>query len=261
MAADIHYKPTRSTNAFVFWFRGMWHWSLYNLRENLTSPIALIFDVFYAPAIVVVGSLTFAKQHMATKIFLTSGMVFLALLASAVVSLAGIIVSHKERHLLKRFRATPLPTSALITGFFLGVAWTSLISAILCYLVGHEWFSIPWPHEIVMSLVAWLGALVSTSLISIIISSLVRRTKSVMSLTMPLFFVLIGVSGLFWPMKLSPKWLQIASWFLPTRPASDWFLHSATQSSFVHLYSWEPWLLLGWIIVLAIIAIRFFQWD
>lgn len=261
MAANLQYDANRSTNAFVFWFRGMWHWSLYNLRENLTSPIALIFDVLYAPAIVGVGSLTFAKPHMETKVFLTSGMVFLAMLASAVVSLAGIIVSHKERHLLKRFRATPLPTSALITGFFLGVAWTSLISASLCYVVGHEWFAIPWPHNIGVSLIAWLSALVSTSLISIIISSFVRRTKSVMSLTMPLFFVLIGVSGLFYPMKLSPKWLQVASWFLPTRPASDWLIRSTTQSPFVHLYSWEPWLLLGWIVVLAVIAIRIFQWD
>ncbi|QQE80169.1 ABC transporter permease [Alicyclobacillus sp. SO9] len=261
MISELERLDIKPLNSLKFWIEGTWNWAMYCFRENLTSPIAFIFDVVYAPAMVVVGSVSFAHDSASARIFLTAGMVFLAVLASAVVSLSGIIVSHKERHLLKRFRATPMSTSAIIVGFFGGSAATALLSAILSYIVAHWMFNVPWPMSMGLTIVSWIGVLVSSALVAVTLSSFLNRVKTSMSLMMPLFFVFIGVSGLFYPMKLSPRWLQIISWFSPTRPASDWFIKSATHSTFVHLYSWEPYVLIAWIIGLSLVSVASFKWD
>lgn len=255
-AADLIFKDSVS-----FWAKGAWHWTFYCARTTLTSPIAFIFDVAYAPMIVIVASTSIVQNSVSGRTFLTASMAFLAVLASALVSLAGLIVGHKERHLLKRFRASPMPTSALIFGFIAGSAVPALLSAILAYMVAHWFFGVPWPANIGLTAISWFAALLVIALMAVILSSFMRRVKTVTSMVMPLFFVIIGISGLFYPIKLSPKWLQVISWLSPTRPASDWFITSATNSSFVSMYGWEPILLVGWILGLFIVAVRYFKWD
>lgn len=259
-------ESTQAANDFFqdsvsFWLRGAWHWTLYCARTNLTSPMAFIFDVAYAPMIVIVGSTSIVHNSASGRAFLTASMAFLAVLASALVSLAGLIVGHKERHLLKRFRASPMPASSIIFGFISGSAVPAILSAILAYMVAHWMFGVPWPSDIGMTILSWIAALLVIALMAVILSSFMRRLKTVTSMVMPLFFVIIGISGLFYPIKLSPKWLQVISWLSPTRPASDWFINSATGSPFVSMHGWEPILLAGWILGLFVVAVKLFKWD
>ncbi|HET7673746.1 MAG TPA: ABC transporter permease, partial [Candidatus Saccharimonadales bacterium] len=69
------------------------------------------------------------------------------------------------------------------------------------------------------------------------------------------------LSGTFFPRFLMPEWLQSVSNYLPLTPVIDGVRLIATEGQ--HLVSLGPQiaLMLGWTVIVYLIAFRIFRWE
>ena len=138
------------------------------------------------------------------------------------MSLVGISISSgisviwdREFGILKEILVAPVPRTSIFVGKALGGCITALIQGVivlsLAFLVG-----VPLT---VGSFILLVGSMVIISLglasIGLIIASLIETIESFRVIMNFLIFLLIFLSGAFYPLQEAPEWLKIVSYFNP----------------------------------------------
>src|SRR5215471_11606609 len=133
--------------------------------------------------------------------------VFAAILImlTSVQSLVTIIAIYREGGILKRLRATPLRPWTILTAHVLAKLVFTAATLILLMLAGRRYY----PVEVRIPYVAFTLALVlatwSTLAIGFVIASVIRTARFAQPAGALLFYPMVGLSGLFFPIAaLSP---------------------------------------------------------
>lgn len=244
----------------VFWLRAAGGFARYLCRTILRHTVALIFGLAVAPVeIAFLGIFLktfFTPERLA---FVAPGLAFYTILATTLVSTPCHMVMMKETKLLRRFRASPLPTSALATGMVCGSGMVSLISSAATYLVAHFVCRVPFPDLLIATAAVWVLALVTMASFGMVVASAFSRVQNAIATALPMLFLNIGLSGLFFPPGAMPRGLSIVSWVTPARPMCDWL--RAVAMNRPTPFAWEPALALVWFAVLGWLAVRRFEWE
>ncbi len=178
----------------------------------------------------------------------------------AVQSLIAIIAIYREGGILKRLRATPLsPVTILGAHVFVKLGFT-LVSLVLLVLAGRQMF----PGAMQVNIVAFAAAmLVSTlSILSLgfVIASVVPTARFAQPLGAVILYPMLAVSGLFAPLTLFPRWLQIISNVLPTTHAVS-LLHGVWDGASIGSLVPNLLALAAFFAVSVAIATRVFRWE
>lgn len=178
----------------------------------------------------------------------------------AVQSLIAIIAIYREGGILKRLRATPLsPVTILGAHVFVKLGFT-LVSLVLLVLAGRQMF----PGAMQVNIVAFAAAmLVSTlSILSLgfVIASVVPTARFAQPLGAVILYPMLAVSGLFAPITLFPRWLQIVSNVLPTTHAVS-LLHGVWEGAAFGSLAPNLLALGAFFAVCVAIATRVFRWE
>jgi ABC-2 type transport system permease protein len=180
-------------------------------------------------------------------------------MSACFTTLAISLVIRRETGLLKRLRLSPLPTWALLMAVALSTLLIALIQVVLLLAVGRWGFGVQPPSNIAAFAVALLVGVLSFTALGAAMSTIIPNQESAGPVTSTLFFILLFLSGLWFPIKSGSTLAQISSW-LPIR-----HFITAVFASF-NAQGGSPW---SWrdLITLAIwgaagsaIAIRRFQW-
>ncbi len=193
--------------------------------------------------------------------FVTPGLLGWAVAMSAAFGAAATLQGWRQSKLLRRLRLSPASTGQIVAarivvavvialvqmGIFVGLATL----AFGMQLTGFWWMSVP-------LLVAGTLAFMSLGLLA---GALAGSTEGAVNLAN--FFVLpmAFLSGSFFPLESAPDWLQTVSLLMPLRHLNDAMTDvmvrglgpSATGTTFV--------VLLGFAVVVSVIAARLFRWD
>ena len=171
------------------------------------------------------------------------------------------LVQLRSARVLKRFSATPLPRWAVLASqgaarLLLAAAQTAvlLLAGRLLYQV-H--ISANWPG---MAGFVLLGGAVFLCL-GFAVSGLAPTDEAVPALVQVVSFPMMFLAGVFWPIETFPGFIQPLSRVLPLT-----FLADGLRQTMVHGAALNPlWLdylvLLGWLAVAAVLAVRFFKWE
>ena len=167
----------------------------------------------------------------------------------------------RETGLLKRLRLSPLPTWTLLTSILLSTLLIAFAQVVLMLAVGRWAFGVSLPSNAgVGALVAVLvlGAL-SFAALGIAMSTLIPNQQAAGPLTSTVFFVLLFLSGLWFPLKSGSTLAKISAWF-PIRhfitAVFKSFSHPGTSAWAGH----DLLIVAIWGVVGAVIALRRFQW-
>jgi ABC-2 type transport system permease protein len=167
----------------------------------------------------------------------------------------------KKQGILRRLHTTPLRVwqyfvSTAMSQTAVGMVSLAVLFAIAITVfdltvVGNWIAIIGW---VVMSIVMILG-------IGLAIGGWAKNERQAAPLGNLVVFPMMFLSGTFFPRFLMPEWLQNISAFLPLTPVIDGIRLIATEGQTYMQLLPQLGLILGWMVIIYIIAFRVFRWE
>lgn len=188
--------------------------------------------------------------------FLAPGVLALAVMSTAMVSL-GIGTGFERGYgVLKRLGTTPLGRPALLAAKTLAVLAVEVIQLIVLVpvAVGLGWR----PHlSVGVVVAAWLAGTVAFAGFGLLMAGTLRALAN-LALTNGLYIVLLLLGGMVVPLHELPGWLRALARALPAAGLSDALTHGLAGGA----VPGRDWLVLGlWAVVTPLLAAMTFRWE
>lgn len=196
--------------------------------------------------------------------FILPGQLGFSLLAAGVFGTAFVFFNLRQTLVLKRFFATPVSRSTIVLGEGLARMIFQVMGSIVIIGIGHFAFGFTlihgWLTFIEMLLVCMLGLMVFMGF-GFIVSSVAKSESSIPPfanlITMPQFLL----AGTFFPIDNFPKWLQPICKALPLTYLNDALRSIAFDGAGLGDIKMDLLIVVGWGVVVYVVAARVFKWE
>jgi ABC-2 type transport system permease protein len=219
-----------------------------SLVVSLAIPVGIL--VFFAKVAQVQTDLKHPVQ------FLVPGVLALAVMSTAMVSL-GIATGYERRYgVLKRLGSTPLSRAGLLTAKTVSVLAFEVVQALVLLGVGallgwHASGNVGWAVGLLL-----LGTVAFASIGLFFAGTL--RAEANLAVANALFLLLLFIGGMAYPLSRLPGALETIARGLPAAALSD-TVRQALSASPISVVALVP--LLAWAAGAALIAARTFRWE
>jgi ABC-2 type transport system permease protein len=174
--------------------------------------------------------------------------------------LAIQLVNRREMGLLKRLRLSPLPTWALLSAVVVSSMIVAAVEVVILLIVGRLGFSVHLPDSAGAFVVAIVVGMLSFSALGVAMSTLVPNQDAAGPVVSIIFFVLLFLSGLWFPLKPGSGLAQFSSYFPVHHFINAVFAPFDTRPG-ASPWAWHDLLIVGiWGVVGAFVAVRRWQW-
>jgi ABC-2 type transport system permease protein len=176
-------------------------------------------------------------------------------------NLAITLVIRRENRQLMRLRLTPLPTWILVLATALNMAIIAAVDIIVLLLVGVLAFHVALPAQpFALALVVLIGV-GCFSMMGVAASTAIPNQESAGPVVSLVFFVLVFLSGLYFPLAPGSGLLQISTWF-PVRHMITAVFATFSNQPGTAGFPWQDVLVMViWGAIGAVVAIRRFRWE
>jgi ABC-2 type transport system permease protein len=188
--------------------------------------------------------------------FLVPGMLALAVMSTAMVSL-GIATGFERRYgVLKRLGSTPLSRGGLLAAKTIDVLAIELLQAVVIVATG---LALGWEvtGSVALAFLLLLIGTIAFAAIGMLMAGTLRA-EATLALANGLFLVLLFLGGMAYPLRRLPDVLEAIARVLPAAPLAESVRAVLAGRAF-------PWgsagVLLAWAVVAPIAAARFFRWE
>jgi len=220
-----------------------------NLIVTLAVPLGIL--VFFAKV-----DTTIPSDFAHPVDFLVPGVLALAVMASAMVSL-GIATGFERRYgVLKRLGSTPLSRGGLLAAKTATVLLFELVEAVLIVVTG---IALGWspPGGLLPALALLLIGTVAFAGIGLLMAGTLRAEANLAAAN-ALFLVLLFLGGMAYPLDKLPAALQALAKVLPAAALSDTVRSVLSTQPFP---TGQLVVLLVWAVVAPLAAARWFRWE
>jgi ABC-type multidrug transport system permease subunit len=129
---------------------------------------------------------------------------------------AGTLVAERRRKVLSRLASAPITRNQVVLGKWLGRLGLGLVQISFAMLAGTLLFKMNWGPDLAMIIIvlaAWGGLCASLALL---LGSLVVTEGQAVGVGVLAANVLAALGGCWWPIEITPAWMQHLSKFLPS---------------------------------------------
>ncbi len=193
--------------------------------------------------------------------FLLPGFVGMGIMTFSVIGVASTMALYREKKILKRILATPLPVRTFFAAHVLAQLVLSLVQAALILTAGAALFggTIEGNYLHIAVLVI-MGNFVFLS-IGFLMGAVAKTVSAANGLgnavTVPMMFF----SGVFFPTDQLPKVIAVVVKYLPLSPMLKAMRGVALEARPVWDFPTELAILGAWIVVTSFLAVRLFRFD
>jgi ABC-2 type transport system permease protein len=183
------------------------------------NPIGAIFTVGFAVVFLVLLGATAGTSRISfygnirTIQYYVPGFVAYGVMATCFNSLTVTLVVRRETGLLKRLRLSPLPTWAMLAGIAGNALLISAIQVALLLTIGRLGYSVVLPHNVPALVVALLVGVICFSALGVATSTLIPNQEAAGPVVGIVFFVLLFLSGLWYPLQSGSILARISAYF------------------------------------------------
>jgi ABC-2 type transport system permease protein len=188
----------------------------------------------------------------------TMAALFIAL--SAALSLVAILAIYREGGILKRLRATPLRPYTILSAHVLVKLLTTLATVAALMLAGKRYFPAGMDVPYVPFALAVLISTLSILSIGFIVASVVPTARFAQPVGTLLFYPMVVLSGLFFPVAVLPGYAQALSRLLPVSYAvslmrgiwrgEGWIAHAGDVAALALVF-----------VICVTLSARVFRWE
>jgi ABC-2 type transport system permease protein len=189
--------------------------------------------------------------------FLVPGILALAVMSTAMVSL-GIATGYERRYgVLKRLGSTPLSRSGLLTAKTMNVLAIEVVQAVLIIATG---IALGWKLTagIVPAIVLLLIGTVAFAGIGMLLAGTLRAEAN-LAVANGLYLVLLFLGGMAYPLARLPAGVRFIAELLPAAALSQSVRGVLRANPHLPLGSFA--VLVVWAVAAPLLAVRFFRWE
>jgi ABC-2 type transport system permease protein len=182
-------------------------------------------------------------------------------MAACFMTLSTVLVNRRESGLLKRLRLSPLPAWVFLLAIFASTAVVALVQVVLLLVIGRWVFGVHFPDQFLPFVVAVLVGVLSFTALGVAMSTVLPNPESAGPVTSIVFFVLLFLSGLWFPIKTGSGLARLSAWF----PVRHFIV--AVFAPFDVQHGVSPWawrdlaVVAVWGVGGTIVAARRFRWS
>jgi ABC-2 type transport system permease protein len=197
-------------------------------------------------------------QH--TIQYLVPGFMAYGIMSACFIILANSLVVRRETGQLKRLRLSPIPSPVFMGGIFANSLIIGAIQVVILLTIGRLGFGVVLPHNWVALLLALIVGDICFTSLGVAMSTLIPNEDVGGPVVSIVFFLLMFISGLWYPLDPN-SWLARVSAYFPTRR-----LITAVYAPFNHVPGATPWawadlgVMLIWTAIGIFVARRLFSW-
>ena len=207
------------------------HQSSYDLRAFLrnrqsqffTLALPVLFLVIFASVFGGGGStVAVAGGRISTSVSYVPGIIALGVIAACFGNLVASVTAQRERGVLKRRRATPVPAAAVITGRVVTAIVIAVVMSAVLLGIGWAAYGADVPGRTALALVVTvvIGA-ASFCCMGYALTSLIHNEDTALPTTQALLLPLYFISGVFVTVTILPHWLADVGAIFPVRDLAD----------------------------------------
>jgi ABC-2 type transport system permease protein len=231
------------------------------------NPVGAVFTVGFSVVFLILLGASAGNSHISflhnirLVQYYVPGFAAYGVMAACFNILAITLVNRREMGLLKRLRLSPLPTWALITAIVLSSMIISTVEVVILLAVGRVGFSVHFPDNVGAFVVAIVVGMLCFSALGVAMSTLVPNQDAAGPIVSIIFFVLLFLSGLWFPLKPGSGLAKFSSYFPVRHLISAVFAPFDTQKG-VSPWAWHDLLVVAiWGVGGAIVAVRRWKWS
>jgi ABC-2 type transport system permease protein len=141
----------------------------------------------------------------------------LVLLTGGAISL----VVEREQGLLRRLASTPISRGTVVAGKWIGKLLLGLVQIGFAMIAGTVLFHMDWGGSLPMVLVVLFGWAAFCASLGFLLGNLARTPAQMAGGGVMATLVLAALGGCWWPIEITPRWMQYVALALPTGWAMD----------------------------------------
>jgi ABC-2 type transport system permease protein len=198
--------------------RGLFQLTWLEIKIFLREPLGAIGSLLIPVVLyILLGRVTgrgVSGDPRAAEFVSVSLPVLMALMIAlgAVISLITIMSIYREGGILKRLRATPLRPRTILTAHVLVKLLSTAATLALMILAGRRYYPVDLDVPVVNVMLALLVCTFSIMSMGFVIASIVPTARFAQPIASALFYPMLGLSGLFFPIsQMSPGLQRVAS--------------------------------------------------
>jgi ABC-2 type transport system permease protein len=134
---------------------------------------------------------------------------------------AVMLVNERREGLLRRLVATPIPRGALVAGKWLGRMALGLVQVAFALITGRLLFGVGWGPDWPMVLLVLFAYAGLNASLGLLLGGVARSEGQAVAIGVLASNVLAALGGCWWPIEITPGWMQTLSLGLPTGWAMD----------------------------------------
>jgi ABC-2 type transport system permease protein len=171
------------------------------------NPIGAILTIGFSLVFIVIFESTSGHSTVGYLAHINLGQYYIpafaayGVMAACFNILAISLVNRREMGLLKRLRLSPLPTWMLLAAIFINSMIVALIQVVLLLLVGRFGYGVHGPHDVVAFVLVLIVGMLSFTALGVGISTVVPNADAAGPIVSLVFFILVALSGLYFPVK------------------------------------------------------------
>jgi ABC-2 type transport system permease protein len=174
--------------------------------------------------------------------------------------LAITLVVRRETGLLKRLRLSPLPTWVLLVSIFVSTMVVALVQVVLLLAIGRYGYAVPFPQAWAAFVVTLIVGIFSFSAMGVAMSTVIPNEESAGPVTSIVFFVLLFLSGLWFPLRANSGLAKFSNYF-PVHHFIEAIAAPFNLRPGVSVWAWHDLLSIAiWGATAFIVALRRFRW-
>jgi ABC-2 type transport system permease protein len=181
-------------------------------------------------------------------------------MAACFSTLAISLVARRETGLLKRLRLSPLPMWAMVSAIFASTTIVALVQVVVLVLIGRFGFGVHFPQALGPFVVALLVGILSFTALGVAMSTVIPNQETAGPVTSVVFFVLLFLSGLWFPIRSNSGLAKFATFF-PIRHFIEAVFLPFNVVHGVSAWDWHDLEVVAiWGVVGTVFALRRFRW-
>ena len=232
--------------------------------QFFTLALPILFLVIFASVFGGSGQTTqVAGGRISTSVYYVPGIMALGVIAACFANLVASVTAQRERGVLKRRRATPVPAAAIIAGRVLVAIVLAVVMAAV--LLGIGWAAygahVPGRTALALAVTVVIGA-ASFCCLGYALTSLIRNEDSAQPVTQALLLPLYFISGVFVAVSILPQWLADVGEIFPVRHLANALLIAYNpHTSGLGFAGLDLLIVAAWGAAGLLVALRTFSWQ
>jgi len=249
-AADItvHYDPSQTTSAQII---------LPVLREVINE---INRHLTQQPALLRLTEESTQAQNLRNIDYMVPGILAMSILFLGLFG--GLpLVEWREKQVLKRFGATPIRRSTVLSTQIAYRLVLAILQALIIIVIAYFVFDVPIVGNwLVLLGLVLMGTFTFVSLGYFAVSR-ARTTEGAMPIVQLIQFPMLFLSGIFFPVEFMPDFMRPIVTAMPLTYLGDALRQVMVNATPLYSLTTDIVVLAAWLVVSAVLAVRLFRWE